>query len=161
MCHARHLMMLYISLKFHENILKGFQVKKRTQNDRCQISKGNNYKRKLYRQELRFLCSARLLMMFNISMKFHDNGKQIVQLTRNYRSLISKGNDSKMYIQELQFLWSPCCLMIRYISMKLYENILNDFQVMERTRTDRQTDRHPRQKQYVSTPVRGRYNHPK
>ena len=27
----------------------------------------------LYRQELRFLCSARCLMMLCISMKFHDN----------------------------------------------------------------------------------------
>ena len=37
-------MMLYISMKFHENIFKGFQVTERTQNDHCQISKGNNYK---------------------------------------------------------------------------------------------------------------------
>ena len=37
-------MMLYISMKFHENILKGFQVIERTRNDHCEISKGNNYK---------------------------------------------------------------------------------------------------------------------
>ena len=37
-------MMLYISMKFHENILKGFQVIEWTQNDHCQSSKGNNYK---------------------------------------------------------------------------------------------------------------------
>ena len=36
--------MLYISMKFHENILNGFQVIEQTQNDHCQISKGNNYK---------------------------------------------------------------------------------------------------------------------
>ena len=41
---AHRLMMLYISMKFHENILKDFQVKERTQSDHCQISKGNNYK---------------------------------------------------------------------------------------------------------------------
>ena len=45
LCPARHLMMLYISMKFHENILKkGFQVIEQTLNDHCQISKGNNYK---------------------------------------------------------------------------------------------------------------------
>ena len=44
LCSACHLMMLYFSMKFHENILKGFQVIERTQNDHCQISKGNNYK---------------------------------------------------------------------------------------------------------------------
>ena len=37
-------MMLYISMKFHDNILKGFQIIERTPNDHCQISKGNNYK---------------------------------------------------------------------------------------------------------------------
>ena len=36
--------MFYIFMEFHEIILKGFQVIKRTGNDNCQISKGNNYK---------------------------------------------------------------------------------------------------------------------
>ena len=44
LCSACPLMMLYISMKFHESILKCFQVIKWTQNDHCQISKGNNYK---------------------------------------------------------------------------------------------------------------------
>ena len=44
LCSARRLVMLYISVRFHENILKGFQVLKRTRNDHCQISKENNYK---------------------------------------------------------------------------------------------------------------------
>ena len=38
------MVMLYISRKLHENILKGFQVIDRTRNDHCQILKGNNYK---------------------------------------------------------------------------------------------------------------------
>ena len=38
------LMTLYITMKFHENILKGFQDIELTRNDHCQISKGNNYK---------------------------------------------------------------------------------------------------------------------
>ena len=49
-------------------------------------------------QELRFLCPAYRLMMLYISMKFHDsilNGFQVIERTRNYHSLISKGNDSK------------------------------------------------------------------
>ena len=37
-------MMLYVSMKFHENIFKGFQVIEQTRNDHCQISKGHNYK---------------------------------------------------------------------------------------------------------------------
>ena len=31
-------MMVYISMKFHENILNGLQVKERTRNDLCQIA---------------------------------------------------------------------------------------------------------------------------
>ena len=85
--------MLYVSMKFYENILKGFQVIERTQNDHCQISKWNIYKlSKLYRQGLQFLCSARCLTMLYISMKFHDNilnSFQIIKRTQNYHSLIS------------------------------------------------------------------------
>ena len=36
----------------------------------------------LYRQELRFLCSVRRLMMLYISMKFHDN---ILNVFLSYR----------------------------------------------------------------------------
>ena len=44
LCSACRLMMLYVSMKFHENILNGFQVIEQTQNYHCQISKGNNSK---------------------------------------------------------------------------------------------------------------------
>ena len=44
LCSAHRLIMLYNSMKFHENILKGFQVIERTQSNHFQISKGNNYK---------------------------------------------------------------------------------------------------------------------
>ena len=39
---ACHLIILYMSMKFHENILNGFQVIEGTQNYHCRISKGNN-----------------------------------------------------------------------------------------------------------------------
>ena len=41
---AHCLSMLYVSMKFHENVLNRFQVIDRTRNDHCQISKGNNSK---------------------------------------------------------------------------------------------------------------------
>ena len=68
---ARHLMMLYISMKFHENILKGFQSIERTQNYNCRISKGR-ITPKMYNQELQFLCSAPRLMLLYISTKFYE-----------------------------------------------------------------------------------------
>ena len=40
LCSARHLMKLYISMMYHENILNGFQITERTQNYNCRISKG-------------------------------------------------------------------------------------------------------------------------
>ena len=41
---AHCLMVLYIYMKFHENVLNGFRVIDRTQNDQCQFSKGTNSK---------------------------------------------------------------------------------------------------------------------
>ena len=53
---ARRLMMLYISIKFYENILNCFQVIKRTQNYR-RISKGNNSKNVYTRDRVQVLCT--------------------------------------------------------------------------------------------------------
>ena len=53
---ARRLMMLYISIKFYENILNCFQVIKRTQNYR-RISKGNNSKNVYTRDRVHVLCT--------------------------------------------------------------------------------------------------------
>ena len=77
-------------------------------------------------------------MMLYISMKFHEhifNSFRVIERTRNYQCQISKGNNSKLCTQELCFfLCSARRLMMLYISIKFHENILNDFQVIERTR---------------------------
>ena len=120
---------------------------------------------KLYRQELRFLCSAYCLRMLYVSMKFHDNilnGFQVIEWTRNNNSLILKGNNSKDVQTRVMVLVVCICLMMLYISMKFHENILNDFQVIGRIQlrdgqTDRWTDN--RGKNNVSIPVRGRHNY--
>ena len=64
-------MILYISLKFHENILKVFKLLSRHENTILEFQRALTPK--MYRQELRFLWSVCLLMMFYISMKFHEN----------------------------------------------------------------------------------------
>ena len=85
-------MMLYISMKFLENIFNGFQDLEWTGFcDRLMD-------RKMDRQELRFLSSACRLMMLYISMKFHENvlnSFQDIELTRNDHCQISKENNSK------------------------------------------------------------------
>ena len=83
--------MLYITMKFHENILTIF-----TRNYHCLFSKGSYSKN--YRQELRFLCCAHRPMMLYISMKFHENilkGFQVIERTRNDHCQILTGNNYK------------------------------------------------------------------
>ena len=55
-----------ISMKFHENILNSFQTK-------LPVKFQRGITKKMYRQELRFLCCEHPLMMFYISMKFREN----------------------------------------------------------------------------------------
>ena len=57
-CSARRPMILYTSMKFHENILKSFQVIERTRNDHCQISKGNYYKTVQTRVTVCVVCTS-------------------------------------------------------------------------------------------------------
>ena len=98
---ARRLMMLYISMKFHKNILNGFRVIERTRITLVEFQRGKPPK--LYQQELRFLlfffCSARCLMMLYISIKVLEtilNGFQVMERTRLYhcQSYMDKSNGS-------------------------------------------------------------------
>ena len=80
---ACYLMMFYISMKFHENFLNGFQVIERIQKNHCQIAKGNNSKNMLKRAIV--LLAAHGLMMLYISIKLHENILnyfQVIELTR-------------------------------------------------------------------------------
>ena len=80
---ARHLMMLYISMKFHDKFLERFSSYRADTNLLFSNLKGNNSK--MYRQELWFLWSACRLMMLYICMKFHENilnGFQVIEQTR-------------------------------------------------------------------------------
>ena len=93
---AHLLMMLYISMKFHENILRGFQVTERHKMTIIKFQRGITTK--LHRQELQFLYSACRLLMLYIAIKFHENilkGFQVIEQTRNDHCQISKANNYK------------------------------------------------------------------
>ena len=62
MCSARHLMVCNVCVKFHENMSSGFKVMEPTQivNTQGAITP------KVEKPELRLMCSARRLMVFNI-----------------------------------------------------------------------------------------------
>ena len=70
MCSACRLMVFNVCVKFHENMSSGFKVMERTQ-------KIVNIQRaitpKVETPELRYMCSARRLMVFNVCLKFHEN----------------------------------------------------------------------------------------
>ena len=83
-------MMLYICVKFHQNIWNGFQLPQRTrihsrngyfQNLLC--SKGRNSKSRLTRVTV--FSSARCVMVLYICEKFHQNIRNGFQLTKRTR----------------------------------------------------------------------------
>ena len=65
------LIMLYISISFHEHILNVFQLIQGKQNYYCQTSKKNSSKK--YTDKSYTAWCAHHLMMLYISVKFHEN----------------------------------------------------------------------------------------
>ena len=55
---------------FHENMSSGFKVMEWTRKI-VNTQKGNNSK--VEKPDLRFMCSARCLMVFKVCVKFHEN----------------------------------------------------------------------------------------
>ena len=92
-------------MKFHENILNGFQIIEGTQNYHCRILKGNNSKNVL--TKVTVLYSARGLITLYISLKFNENvldGFRVIEQTQNYRCRISKVNNSKTIYKRIMVL---------------------------------------------------------
>ena len=70
MCSASGLMVFNVCVKFHENVSSGFKVMERT---RKIVNTKRAITQKADEPELRFMCSARRLMVFNVCVKFHEN----------------------------------------------------------------------------------------
>ena len=92
MCSAHCLIVLYICVKFRENITNGIRVMEQTQihgrNGYVQLSKGNNSKSR--QPDLWFMCSAHHLMVLYIAVKFHKNitkDIRVMERTRNHKAL--------------------------------------------------------------------------
>ena len=85
-------MVFNVFVKFHENMSSGFKVMERTRKLLTQRA----ITPKIGKPELRFMCSARRLMVINVCVKFHENmssGFKIMEWTR--KLLTHKGNYSK------------------------------------------------------------------
>ena len=98
-------MVFNIYVKFHENMSSDFKLMERTR--KLLTHKGNNSKSsktrvpqraitpKVGKPELRFMCSAHRLMVFNICVKFHENMSSDFKLMeRTPKLLTHKGNNS-------------------------------------------------------------------
>ena len=82
MCSARRLMVFNVCVKFHENVSSGFKVMERT---RKIVNTKRAITQKVDEPELRFMCSARRLMVLNACVKFHENmssGFKVMERTR-------------------------------------------------------------------------------
>ena len=82
MCSARRLMVFNVCVKLHENMSSGFKVMERT---RKIVNAQRAITQKVEKPELRFMCSARRLMVFNVCVKFHENmssGFKVMERTR-------------------------------------------------------------------------------
>ena len=82
MCSARRLMVFNVCVKFHENMSSGFKDMERT---RKIVNTQRAITQKVGKPELRFMCSARRLMVFNVCVKFHENmssGFKVMERTR-------------------------------------------------------------------------------
>ena len=86
--------------------------------------------------ELRFLCSAPRLFVFNICVKFHENmssGFKVMERTRKYVNT-QRAISPKVGKQELRFMCSTRHLIVFNVCVTFRENMSSGFKVMERTR---------------------------
>ena len=82
MCSARRLMVFNVCVKFQENMSSGFKIMERT---RKIVNTQRAISPKVEKPELRSMCSARRLMVFNVCVKFHENmssGFKVMERTR-------------------------------------------------------------------------------
>ena len=70
MCSACCLIVFNVCVKFHENMSSAFKVMERTKKI---VNTQRAITQKVGNSELRFICSACGLMVFNVCVKFHVN----------------------------------------------------------------------------------------
>ena len=123
LCFANFIMVIYICIKFQENISNNFQIYYR--NHYFPSSKGHNSKNRFTRITVPFLYSAPSLMMLFICVKFHQNirnGFQLTEGTRVHSRKMFKGpkevNQSYGFYVLHVVLW---CFTLWEISSKYLE----------------------------------------
>ena len=75
-----------VCVKFHENMLRDFKVMERT---RKLLTQKGQKTPKVGAPELRFVCSARRIMVFNVCVKFHENMSSGFKVMKRTRKLLT------------------------------------------------------------------------
>ena len=92
MCSACRLMVFDVCVKFHENMSSGFKVMERT---RIIVNTQRAITQKVEKPELRFMCSARRLMVFKVCVKFHENMSSGFKVMERTRKLLTDTHTQK------------------------------------------------------------------
>ena len=81
---AHRLMVFNVCVKFQENMSSGFNIMERT---RKIVNTQRAITPNVAKPELRFMCSARRLMVFNVCVKFHENMSSSFKIMERTRKL--------------------------------------------------------------------------
>ena len=117
-------MVLFICDRFHENILINFNLQSGQEYmvEMLMFNVQMSITLKVGKSELRFMCSARRLIMFCICVMFRENitkGIRVMERTRvhgrNGYVQCSKGNNSVSGQTKLWFMCSKHRLMVVYV----------------------------------------------
>ena len=119
-----HLVLFYISTKYHQNILKGIQVTELTRNQFQKQTMGDNSKRKKARVVIP-LCdvSSRPVPHFYQVSSKSSEGYSTYRAHCTITVKYNKGRTPKVRKSELSFLYATHRLILFCISTKYHQNI--------------------------------------
>ena len=139
-------MVIYICIKFQENISNSFQVTEWTKiyyrNHHFQSSKGHISKYRLIRVTVLVFCTLchNASHSCEVSSKYLKGFQLTVQTQVHSRNgyfqyqLCSKDHNSKSRLTRVMVLCSACCLTVLYTCEKFHNYTSHGFQLTEQTR---------------------------
>ena len=116
--------LVYITVKYHDNIPKSIQVMEWTQN--CIWNHQGEIIQKVWKKELPFLYRTHCQDLFNITVKYHDNIPKSIQVMEQTRNCIWNNQGEitqKVWKQELSFLYMSHRHDLFNITVKCHDNI--------------------------------------
>ena len=116
MCSACRLMVFNVCVKFHENMSSSLKVIERTRKLLKIVNTQREITPKVENPELRFMCSARRLMVFNICVKFHENMSSGFKVMERTRKLLT---DTHTHTQKRRKHYTP----MAYFVCRGYKNL--------------------------------------